>query len=123
MGMLGVGLGDVFAVRSRATENAVAAARGSSPKSVLFVFLTGGLSHQDRFDTKPEAPDSVRSEFLPIDTRTPGLQVCEHLPKLAELSERYALVRSIATQSDGHGDACHMLLTGRLDFPAGYNES
>ncbi|MEK6262663.1 MAG: DUF1501 domain-containing protein [Planctomycetota bacterium] len=127
MGMLGVGLGDVLAARSRAAENAVAgqaaASRGSSPKSVLFVFLTGGLSHQDSFDMKPEAPDSVRSEFLPIDTRTPGLQVCEHLPKLAALSERYALVRSITTQSDGHGHACHMLLTGRLDFPAGFNEA
>ena len=123
MGMLGVGLENLLAARSRAVENAVATSRGSSPKSVLFVFLTGGLSHQDSFDMKPEAPDSVRSEFLPIDTLTPGLQVCEHLPKLAELSERYALVRSIATQSDGHGDACHMLLTGRLDFPAGYNEA
>ena len=118
LGLLGVGLGDVLAARGLA-----ASGQATSAKSVLFVFLTGGLSHQDSFDMKPEAPDTVRSEFLPIDTRTPGLQVCEHLPKLAELSERYALVRSIATQSDGHGDACHMLLTGRLDFPAGYNEA
>ena len=123
MGMLGVGLENVLAARARAAESAVAASRVALPKSVLFVFLTGGLSHQDSFDMKPEAPDSVRSEFLPIDTRTPGLQVCEHLPKLAVMSDRYALVRSIATQSAGHGDACHILLTGRLDFPAGYNEA
>ena len=123
MGMLGVGLGDILAARSRAAENVAGKRVQSSPKSVLFVFLTGGLSHQDSFDMKPEAPDSVRSEFLPIETRTPGLHVCEHLPKLAALSERYALVRSIATQSDSHGHACHMLLTGRLDFPAGFNEA
>lgn len=123
LGMVGVGLESLFAARSRAAENVVVKRGGSSPKSVLFVFLTGGLSHQDSFDMKPEAPDSVRGEFLPIDTRTPGLQICEHLPQLSALSERYALVRSIATQSDSHGPACHMLLTGRLDFPAGFNEA
>ncbi|MBS0203796.1 MAG: DUF1501 domain-containing protein [Planctomycetes bacterium] len=119
IGMLGVGLGDVLAARQRAT----AAERKIPPKSVLFVFLTGGLSHQDSFDMKPNAPDSVRGEFAPINTQTPGIFVCEHLPRLAAMSSRYALVRSIATQSSAHGDACHMLLTGRLDFPAGYNEA
>lgn len=119
IGFLGVGLGDVFAARSLAAT----AGQVTPAKSVLFVFLTGGLSHQDTFDMKPEAPDSVRSEFAPIETRTPGLIVCEHLPKLALLSEKYALVRSIVTQSSSHGDACHMLLTGRLDLPAGFNEA
>ena len=45
-------------------------------KSVLFVFLTGGLSHQDSFDMKPNAPDDVRGEFSPVSTATPGLQIC-----------------------------------------------
>lgn len=115
---MGVGLHDVFSARQL-----TAAGQAAPVKSVLFVFLTGGLSHQDTFDMKPDAPDSVRSEFEPIATQTPDLFVCEHLPKLASQSERYALVRSIATQSSAHGDACHMLLTGRLDFPAGYNEA
>lgn len=119
IGMLGVGLGDVLSARHRAA----AADKAASAKSVLFVFLTGGLSHQDTFDLKPEAPDSVRGEFSPISTQTPGIFVCEHLPRLAAMSSRYALVRSIATQSSSHGDACHMLLTGRIDFPAGYNEA
>ena len=88
MGMLGVGLENVLAARARAAESAVAASRVALPKSVLFVFLTGGLSHQDSFDMKSDAPDSVRSEFLPIDTRTPGLQVCEHLPKLAAIDRK-----------------------------------
>lgn len=117
IGMLGVGLAEVLAARQ------AAAAQVTPAKSVLFVFLTGGLSHQDSFDMKPEAPDSVRGEFSPIATHTPGIFVCEHLPRLAAMSQRYSLVRSIVTESNGHGDACHMLLTGRLDFPAGFNEA
>ncbi|MFN0054654.1 MAG: DUF1501 domain-containing protein [Planctomycetales bacterium] len=90
-------------------------------RSVIFLFLTGGLSHQDTFDMKPLAPDTVRSEFRPIETRTPGLQICEHLPLLAEQSDRYALVRSVSTNSSGHEEACHMLLSGRLDSSPGFN--
>jgi hypothetical protein len=116
IGLLGLGLAEVNALRSLAGE------RGPRPKkTVIFIFLTGGLSHQDSFDLKPDAPAEVRGEFRPIATRTPGLQVCEHLPLLAQRSERYALVRSACTNDSGHGIACHMLLTGRLDFPAGFN--
>jgi hypothetical protein len=100
-------------------------ARASSEKprarSVIFVFLTGGLSHLDSFDLKPDAPDTVRGEFNPIATKTPGIRICEHLPLLAERSDSWSLVRSIATGSDGHEVACHMLLTGRLDTPAGFS--
>lgn len=98
-----------------------AGASGGQAKSVLFVFLTGGLSHQDSFDMKPNAPSDVRGEFFPISTATPGLQICEHLPLLAERTDQYALVRSVATESSGHEIACHMLLTGRLDLPPGFN--
>ena len=93
----------------------------STQQSVIFVFLTGGISHQDSFDMKPAAPDSVRSEFRPISTKTPGIQVCEHLPKLAQLSDKWALVRSLATNSSSHGQACSMLLTGRMDLPVGFD--
>lgn len=115
------GLAGIGAARVASLKNAVAAETGRKPKSVIFVFLTGGLSHLDSFDMKPLAPDSVRGEFQPVATKTPGLHVCEHLPRLAARSDRYALVRSIGTNSNGHGLACHMLLTGRMDFPAGFN--
>src|SRR6185437_15558464 len=113
IGLLGLGLSELFAARSMAGPGAV-----TPGKSVIFIFLTGGLSHQDSFDLKPEAPDTVRGEFQPIATRTPGMLICEHLPCLAERSERFALVRSMATNSNGHEEACHMLLTGRLDVPS-----
>ena len=98
----------------------LAAAPATKAKSVIFVFLTGGLSQLDSFDLKPDAPDTVRGEFNSIATRTPGLRVCEHLPLLANRSDKYAVIRSMATGSDGHEIACHMLLTGRLDTPAGF---
>ncbi|HVX13267.1 MAG TPA: DUF1501 domain-containing protein [Pirellulales bacterium] len=113
IGLVGLGLADLFALRATTAEPLVTPA-----KSVLFIFLTGGLSHQDSFDLKPEAPAEVRGEFQPIATRTGGLLICEHLPLLAERSERFALVRSMSTNSNGHEEACHMLLTGRLDVPS-----
>src|SRR5438093_284176 len=86
IGLLGLGLSEAAALRGPAAESAP-----RPTKSVIFIFLTGGLSHQDSFDLKPDAPSEVRGEFRPIATRTPGLQICEHLPFLAQRSERYAL--------------------------------
>jgi hypothetical protein len=115
VGLLGLGMADLLALRAKAAPTVV-----TPEKSVIFIFLTGGLAHQDSFDLKPEAPAEVRGEFKPIATRTPGIEICEHLPLLAERSERFALVRSVGTDSNGHGEACHMLLTGRLDFPTSF---
>src|SRR5438876_4348147 len=116
IGLLRLGLTELSALRAVS-----AAEQARAKKSVIFIFLTGGLSHQDSFDLKPDAPDSVRGEFRPISTRTSGLHICEHLPLLAQRSDRYALVRSVGTDSSGHEEACHMLLTGRLDLPTGFN--
>src|SRR5262245_24353098 len=115
IGLLGLGVAEVSALK------ALAAPKPPRARSVIFVFLTGGLSHLDSFDLKPDAPDTVRGEFKPAATRTPGLQICEHLPLLAQRSDKYAMIRSMATGSDGHEVACHMLLTGRLDLPAGFS--
>src|SRR5580765_4384394 len=115
IGLLGLGMGDLSALQGRANANTPRA------RSVIFIFLTGGLSHLDIFDLKPDAPDTVRGEFQSIATRTPGIRICEHLPMLAQRSDQYAIVRSMATGSDGHEVACHMLLTGRLDLPVGFS--
>jgi hypothetical protein len=115
IGLLGLGAAELSALQS------VAGGEAPRARSVIFVFLTGGLSHLDSFDLKPDAPDTIRGEFQSIATRTPGTRVCEHLPLLAARTDRYALIRSMATGSDGHEVACHMLLTGRLDLPAGFS--
>lgn len=110
-----LGLTELSALR------ALAGAEKPRARSVIFVFLTGGLSHLDSFDPKPDAPDTVRGEFKSVATKTPGIRICEHLPMLAGRSDTWSLVRSVATGSDGHEVACHMLLTGRLDMPAGFS--
>ena len=69
-----LGLTELSALRE------LAGAEKSRARSVIFVFLTGGLSHLDSFDLKPDAPDTVRGEFQSIATKTPGIRVCEHLP-------------------------------------------
>lgn len=71
-------------------------------KSVIMVYLSGGLAHQDTFDLKPDAPEGVRGEFKPIATQVPGLMVGELLPKLAATADKFSLTRSIVGLRDEH---------------------
>jgi hypothetical protein len=75
---------------------------GRGHKAVIMVYLSGGLSHQDTFDLKPDAPAEVRGEFKPIATAVPGLQVGELLPRIAASLDKIALVRSLVGQRDEH---------------------
>ena len=66
------------------------------------VYLTGGLAHQDTFDLKPDAPEGIRGEFKPIDTKVPGVQFGELLPQLAACADKLAVIRSIVGLRDEH---------------------
>ncbi len=90
-------------------------------RSVIYIFLSGGLSQLESFDLKPDAPEGIRGEFRPIATRTPGIDICEHLPRLAERSHLWALVRSLTHASNDHSAGHHIMLTGRSDLPPGFN--
>jgi len=79
---------------------------------VILVFLTGGLSHLDSFDMKPDAPGGIRGEFQPIATKVPGIHICEHLPQLAALADKLAIVRTMSHPFTNHLNATHELLTG-----------
>src|SRR5262245_41248396 len=72
-----------------------ASGRGSSHKSVIMIFLSGGPPHQDMVDLKPDAPAEIRGEFKPIATRIPGIQICQHLPRLAAMVDKVAIIRSL----------------------------
>jgi hypothetical protein len=74
------------------------------------VFLPGGPSHIDLFDLKPDAPSEIRGDFKPAATNVPGISICEHLPRLAAMMDKLALVRSVVGGPDDH--ACHMCFTG-----------
>jgi Protein of unknown function (DUF1501) len=90
-------------------------------RSVIYIFLSGGLSQLDSFDLKPDAPAEIRGEFRPIRTRTPGIDICEHLPQLASCSPLWALVRSMSHPSNGHSEGHAMMLTGRTPLPPGFS--
>ncbi len=98
-----------------AQERAAAAglAQPSRIRSCIFVFHYGGPSHHDTFDMKPEAPVEIRGEFRPISSSAPGIQVCEHLPKLARVMHRVAVVRSLHHRMTAHDSASANTLTGR----------
>jgi len=82
-------------------------------RSVILLFQFGGASHIDTFDPKPDAPLEVRGEFGSIPTRLPGVVICEHLPRLAAISDRYALLRSVHHNRSSHNPAAYYSLTGR----------
>ncbi len=71
-------------------------------KSVILVNLLGGPPHMDMFDLKPAAPENVRGEFKPIDTAVPGVQICELFPRIAQIMDRVALVRTYSHQYNSH---------------------
>ncbi|MCE9563971.1 MAG: DUF1501 domain-containing protein [Planctomycetes bacterium] len=81
---------------------AEAAAGKKTQKSVIMVYLSGGLAHQDTFDLKPNAPAEVKGEFKPIPTNVTGVQFGEHLPKLAKIMDKLVVIRSLVGQSDEH---------------------
>jgi hypothetical protein len=110
----------VEGLRAAAAE---AGRQAQSKRSVIYIFLSGGLAQHDSFDLKPEAPDQIRGEFKPIATNTPGLQICEHLPLLAQRSHLWALCRSLTHPSNDHSLGHHIMLTGRSDAPVGFNPS
>lgn len=73
-----------------------------SHKAVIMIFMTGGPPHQDMYDLKMQAPVNMRGEFQPIATRVPGIQICEHLPRIAASMEKYAVIRSMVGCEGGH---------------------
>ncbi len=104
-------------LRAQAAE--AAGTSGIANKSMIVLWLWGGPSHLETFDMKPEAPSEYRGDFRPIKTNVPGIEICEHLPKLAKLADKYALIRSLSHDSPGHVNSTHTLVTG---YPGELNE-
>ena len=116
IGLLGMGMNHLQALRAEGAPRRTA-------KSCIFIFLSGGLAQHESFDMKPDAPAEVRGEFNPISTKTPGTQICEHLPMLAERSELWSLCRSLTHSSNEHSAGHCIMLTGRSSLATGFNPS
>ncbi|HEV3146168.1 MAG TPA: DUF1501 domain-containing protein, partial [Gemmataceae bacterium] len=107
--VLGLTLADLLRLRATAGTPS-----SGSAKSVILLWLWGGPSHLDTFDPKPNAPIEYRGPFSTIPTKTTGVRVTELFPKIAALSDQYALIRSMNTQSNDHGVAGTIGLTGSM---------
>src|SRR5207253_11386850 len=75
---------------------------GRSHKAVIMIFLAGGPPHQEMVDLKPGAPSGIRGEYRPIPTNVPGLDICEYMPRLARMMDRFALIRSVVGAGGDH---------------------
>ncbi len=107
----GLAMGGLSLPRLLQTE--AQAGMGRSHKAVIMVFLAGGPPHMDMFDLKPNAPDGIRGEFKPIATNVPGLDICEHMPRLAGMMDKFTVIRSLVGNGPDHSGG--QALTGYTD--------
>ena len=115
-GFLGLSLPEFLSLEARAKADTKKGGAGfGSAKSVILIFLQGGPSHIDIWDPKPDAPENVRGIFKPINTKIPGVQVSEVMPKLAQQLDKATLIRSVSYTPNGlfnHTAAMYQMLTG-----------
>ncbi len=115
-GLLGLSLPNVLQQTARASTETKSGGRGwGKTKSVIFVFLQGGPPHLDLWDPKPDAPQAIRGPFKKIPSNVHGIELCETLPRLAAVADRYTLIRSVSYSPKGlfnHTAAHYQMLTG-----------
>ena len=114
LSLMGLSAGELTRLRARAASDSASERRRKN--CCVFLFLFGGPSHIDLWDMKPQAPVEIRGEFKPAATRTPGIQVCEHLPLLAGQMDKICLLRSMTHRMNVHGPACSEIFSGREYF-------
>ncbi|MEW4571074.1 DUF1501 domain-containing protein [Tautonia sp. JC769] len=113
-GFVGLGLSGLLAARAQGNEGGSAPPSSSrKARGVILIFQTGGASHHETFDPKPEAPDEIRGEFGTIPTSVPGIHFGEHMPGLAERAGMLAVVRTMSHKHNNHLNATHWVMTGQ----------
>ena len=112
VGSLGLTLPDFLRLTAFGAE------RRAPAKSAIFIELAGGASHIDTFDPKPEAPAEVRGKFKPIATKVPGIQISEHLPKLAQQMDKFAILRGVSHTLAAHQLGREYVVTGNRPLPS-----
>src|SRR2546425_10718274 len=85
--------------------------------SVVHLWRAGGLSRVDSLYPRPDAKAAYRSQFKPISTNVDGIQICEHLPQLAKMADKYCIIRSMSHKIADHGQAMTFVMTGREQLP------
>jgi hypothetical protein len=111
-GLFGLSLPQLLQLEARAES------KNRRANAVIMVWLAGGPSHLDMWDLKPEAPAEIRGEFKTIATKVKGVEICEHLPKMAEVADKISIVRSMNHSIPAHGPATVFMTTGNKPTPA-----
>lgn len=110
MGLLGMGF-------SRALAGNFQFSMPRKAKSCIFLYVTGGPPQHETWDPKPDAPEEIRGPFKPISSATPGLQVCELMPRTSRLTEKICVLRSMTTNDNAHSSSGYWMLTGTPHVP------
>jgi Protein of unknown function (DUF1501) len=113
--LMGLSLGSMLELQNASAKEAGGPPGWKKAKSVIMIFLQGGPSHLDLWDPKENVPDNVRSVFKPISTKLPGVQFTELLPNLAQVNDKFSMIRSMSYTPKGlfnHTAAIYQLMTG-----------
>jgi hypothetical protein len=112
-GLSALGLTATQLAKLRTVKAANSAMEKRRQNSCVFLFLFGGPSQIDLWDMKPNASAEIRGEFQAIATKTTGIQICEHLPRLGQQMDKLCLLRSMQHRMNVHGPACSEIFSGR----------
>jgi uncharacterized protein (DUF1501 family) len=107
----GLSLTDILAAEAQAGIR-------SSHKAIIMVYLPGGPPHIDMVDLKPDAPSEIRGPYKPIETNVSGIRISEHMPRIAKMMDKFAIIRSLVGARDEH--ASNLCLSG---YPIGENRN
>ncbi len=94
-------------------QSTLAAEGAQRDVNCIFIFILGGMPHQDMWDLKPDAPAEVRGDFHPINTVVPGIQVSDVLPGISKVTDKLAILRSMTHGDADHGRGFHIMMTGK----------
>ncbi len=118
-GLLGLSLPEILRLEAlAAAKSRPDRARQRKADGVILVWLAGGPATIDMWDLKPNAPEGIRGEFKPMATKVGGIQICEHLPKMAQAADKVTFVRSLYHTIPSHGPATLFMTTGNKPTPA-----
>ncbi len=114
LGLFGLSLTDLFRLKA---HGATTFQEKETATSVILVWLGGGPSHLDMWDLKPDAPEEIRGLFKPISTNVTGIQMSEHLPRLAQQTDKLCIIRSMTSPEAAHERGTHYMMTGYQPLP------
>jgi len=107
--LAGLSLADVFRLQNLQAEDR----KLPDDVNCIFIFIVGGMPHQDMWDIKPDAPQGIRGDFQAINTAVPGIQISDVLPRISQVTDKFAILRSMTHGDSDHGRGFHIMMSGK----------